>query len=63
MQLETHTITKTYGPQRVLHNVSFGVERGAIVCFLGPSGCGKSTLLRIIIGLDRDYRGSVSFND
>jgi ABC-type Fe3+/spermidine/putrescine transport system ATPase subunit len=59
--LQTQTITKTYGRQEVLRNVSLQVAAGEIVCLLGPSGCGKSTLLRIIAGLEQEYTGSVMF--
>ena len=45
-----------------LDNVSLGVGRGEMVCFIGPSGCGKSTLLNIIGGLVRQTSGEVRIN-
>lgn len=49
-------------PQPVLGKVELEVERGSFVVLTGPSGCGKSTLLNIVAGLDKDYRGTVSFD-
>lgn len=46
--LEIKNITKIYGQQRALDNVSFTVKPGEIVGLLGPNGAGKSTLMKII---------------
>ena len=42
-----------------LRQLSFDVAQGEFACLLGPSGCGKTTTLRILLGLDRDYSGSI----
>ncbi len=43
----------------MLGEIIFAVANGEVVALVGPSGCGKTTLLRIIVGLDRDFDGSV----
>lgn len=48
MSIEVNNITKTYGTQKALDNVSFSVKKGEIVGFLGPNGAGKSTLMKIL---------------
>ncbi|QAY94970.1 ABC transporter ATP-binding protein [Methylovirgula ligni] len=46
--------------REILHDFSLTLEAGKIHALVGPSGFGKTTLLRIIIGLDRDFEGSVT---
>lgn len=48
MSISVSSITKLYGPQRALDNVSFSVGSGEVVGFLGPNGAGKSTMMRIL---------------
>lgn len=50
MSIEVNHITKIYGSQKALDNVSFKVEGGEIVGFLGPNGAGKSTMMKILTG-------------
>jgi len=47
-------------PRPVLKDINFQVGHNEIISIVGASGCGKSTLLRLIIGLDGDYRGSIT---
>jgi ABC-type Fe3+/spermidine/putrescine transport system ATPase subunit len=54
-------ISKVYPGLPVLHDVSFAVSAGEIICLLGPSGVGKSTLLHIIAGLEAPDAGRVCF--
>ena len=48
MSIKVEGVTKTYGGQKALDDVSFEVKKGEIVGFLGPNGAGKSTMMKII---------------
>lgn len=48
MSIEVKNISKNYGSQKALDNISFSVKKGEIVGFLGPNGAGKSTLMKIL---------------
>jgi ABC-2 type transport system ATP-binding protein len=50
MSIEVKGLTRNYGEQKAVNNVSFAVGRGEIVGFLGPNGAGKSTTMKIITG-------------
>jgi len=47
MSIAVKNLTKTFGRQKVLDNISFNIEEGEIVGFLGPNGAGKSTTMKI----------------
>ncbi|MGB3330406.1 MAG: ABC transporter ATP-binding protein [Thermomicrobiales bacterium] len=55
--IETIDLTKTYGANRGIRDVTMRVERGEIFGFLGPNGAGKSTTLRTILGFLRPTSG------
>jgi ABC-2 type transport system ATP-binding protein len=48
LSIEVTDITKQYGQQKALDNVSFSVGHGSITGFLGPNGAGKSTMMKIL---------------
>lgn len=50
MSIEVNGLTKIYGEQKAVDNISFAVGKGEIVGFLGPNGAGKSTTMKIITG-------------
>jgi polar amino acid transport system ATP-binding protein len=57
--LSIHRLTKSFGSNVVLDDVSLTVAKAQTVCLLGPSGSGKSTLLRCVNWLEKPDQGSV----
>lgn len=57
--LRIENLTKRFGAFEALKDVSLGIEKGELICFLGPSGCGKTTLLRAVAGLDVQTTGRI----
>lgn len=56
-------ITKSYGKQEILKNVSFLFEKGKTYLITGPNGSGKSTLLKIVLGLVKPTSGKIIRTD
>lgn len=56
--IEIRSLTKNYGKNRGINEVSFEVERGDVFGFLGPNGAGKSTTIRCLLGLIKSDGGS-----
>jgi ABC-2 type transport system ATP-binding protein len=50
MSIQVKDLTKIYGEQKAVDNISFSINNGEIVGFLGPNGAGKSTTMKIITG-------------
>jgi lipoprotein-releasing system ATP-binding protein len=61
--LELKNISKTYGTQLILEDISFTAESKSLVSILGPSGSGKSTLLQIIGLLNKPNSGEIILNE
>ena len=62
MSVKVENVTKLYGQQAALKNVSFEIHEGEIVGFIGPNGAGKSTMMKIITGYIPQTSGSVFVN-
>ncbi len=59
--LTAHHISKSYGVQPVLKDISFSLNSGERSGLIGPNGCGKTTLLHILTGQAKPDSGSVAF--
>jgi ABC-2 type transport system ATP-binding protein len=62
MSILVQGVTKLFGSQKALDDVSFEVKTGEIVAFLGPNGAGKSTTMKIITGFIPASSGSIFVN-
>lgn len=62
MSISVSNLTKIYGPQKAVDDISFTVGNNEIVGFLGPNGAGKSTTMKIITGYLAADSGSVIVN-
>ena len=59
MSIEVLSVTKSYGNQLALNEISFSANKGEIIGFLGPNGAGKSTMMKIITGFISPTKGTV----
>ena len=62
MSVEIQHITKLFGEQKALNDISFNIGTGKVVGLLGPNGAGKSTLMKIITGYLSPTSGDVIIN-
>lgn len=63
MSIVVKGVTKLYGQQKALDNVSFDIQKGQVAGFIGPNGAGKSTMMKIITGYIPPTSGEVFVND
>lgn len=58
--LKLKSISKAFGENEIFNDLSVEIQAGDKIGLIGDNGTGKTTLLRIILGLDREYKGKVS---
>jgi len=63
MSIKVKQLTKVYGNQKALNNISFEVKKPEVVGFLGPNGAGKSTMMKILTTYIDATEGNASVND
>jgi len=59
MSIQVNSVTKSYGTQLALKELSFSANKGEIIGLLGPNGAGKSTIMKIITGYILPTKGAV----
>lgn len=62
MSITVKNLTKIYGEQRAVNDISFSIQQGEIVGFLGPNGAGKSTTMKMITGYLEPTEGDINVN-
>ena len=60
MSVKVTNLSKFYGKQKAVDNISFEISSGEIVGFLGPNGAGKSTTMKMITGFVEADKGQVT---
>ncbi|MBE3089424.1 MAG: ABC transporter ATP-binding protein, partial [Actinobacteria bacterium] len=62
-RISIKNVTKYYGKDLILNNISLDIKDKEFFCITGPSGGGKTTLLKIVAGLDTNHTGRVYMDD
>ncbi|MCH3884237.1 gliding motility-associated ABC transporter ATP-binding subunit GldA [Tenacibaculum aquimarinum] len=63
MSIQVTSLSKNYGNQKAVNNISFSAKKGQIVGFLGPNGAGKSTTMKMLTGFLKPIEGEIKIND
>lgn len=63
MSIKVRSLTKIYGTQKAVNNISFEIQKGEIVGFIGPNGAGKSTTMKILTGFLPPDSGEAYINN
>ena len=56
-------LSKQYGKEKIVENISLTIKRGAVFGFLGPNGAGKTTTIKILVGLSSPTHGKIRINN
>lgn len=57
--IKFHQVTKKFGANTLIQNVSFSLKKNTLTTLIGPNGAGKTTIVRLMLGLDRPTRGEI----
>ena len=60
--IRVSTLSKSFGDNKILKDISLTVKRGEVISVIGPSGCGKSTFIRSLVLLEKADEGKIYFN-
>ncbi|MBR5950571.1 MAG: ATP-binding cassette domain-containing protein [Actinomycetaceae bacterium] len=60
--VHAQSLTKSFGKNTAINNISFNIPRQSIYAFVGPNGAGKSTTLKILSGIIRPDSGQILFD-
>lgn len=63
MAISVNQLTKTYGSQTAVNNITFSIDKGQILGFLGPNGAGKSTTMKILAGFISSTSGEAKLGE
>ena len=63
MSIIVENLTKKYGEQKAVNDISFKIETGEVVGFLGPNGAGKSTTMKMITCFMAPTNGNITVDD
>lgn len=56
-------VSKTYGKEKIVDNISLEIKKGSVFGFLGPNGAGKTTTIKMLVGLSKPSEGSISIDE
>ena len=59
MNIRIKDLYKSYGDKQIFEGLDLEFEEQAINCVMGRSGCGKTTLINMIMGIDKDFKGTI----
>ncbi len=59
MNIKIDSLKKSYGEKKIFDGLCLEFEEGAVNLVMGRSGCGKTTLINMIMGIDKDYTGTI----